>query len=122
MDVEIEEMLEEHLKLITLSEFDDFWNINILKNDLFSPNSYYIIAKNGDSILGFAGINFILDEAHIANIAVRKDKRNLKIGTKLLESLISKAKENATLITLEVNEKNLPAIKLYENFDFKTVR
>lgn len=122
MDVEIEEMLEEHLKLITLSEFDDFWNMNILKNDLLSPNSYYIIAKNGDSILGFAGINFILDEAHIANIAVRKDKRNLKIGTKLLESLISKAKENATLITLEVNEKNLPAIKLYENFDFKTVR
>jgi len=122
MDVIIEEMLEDHLSLINIDDFDDFWNMNILKNDLSSPSSYYIIAKSENEIVGFAGINFILDEAHIANIAVRKDKRNLKIGSKLLENLILKARESSSLITLEVNENNITAIHLYEKYNFRTIR
>ena len=122
MEVKIEKMLEEHLALINLEDFDDFWNMNILKSDLLSPNSYYIIAKYKDNIVGFAGVNFILDESHIANIAVKKDKRNLKIGSKLLENIILKSKENTSLITLEVNEKNIPAIHLYKKYEFKIVR
>ena len=47
---------------------------------------------------GFAGINLILDEAHIANIAVRKDLRNLKIGSKLLKALINEASTKAQSI------------------------
>lgn len=71
-------------------------------------------------LYGFAGINLILDEAHIANIAVRKDKRRMKIGSTLLENLISIAKEKkASLITLEVNEENLPAINLYKKYGFE---
>ena len=59
---------------------------------------------------GFAGINIILDEAHLANIVTKKDLRNKGIGSKLLESLIEEA------ITLEVNEKNTSAISLYKKF------
>lgn len=122
MEIKIEELSEKDLNLIKIEDFDDFWNINILKNDFFSTNSFYIIAKCENDIFGFAGINYILDEAHIANIAVRKDKRNLKIGSKLLETLILKSKEKASLLTLEVNEKNIPAINLYEKYGFKTIR
>ena len=110
----------ERLKFQDLA--DDFWNINILKNDLELETSYYIVAKCENDILGFAGLNFILDEAHISNIAVRKDMRNLKIGSKLLENLIEMAQENSKLITLEVNTKNLAAIHLYEKYGFKTLR
>lgn len=39
----------------------------------------------------------------------------------LLLSLISKAKESCSLITLEVNEKNFSAIHLYEKHGFKTI-
>lgn len=122
MDIEIENMRDKHLNMINLDEFDDFWNINILKNDLNSKSSIYIIAKHQNNIVGFAGINIILDEAHIANIAVKKDMRNMKIGSKLLESLIDKAKEITSLITLEVNILNLPAIHLYEKYGFQYVR
>lgn len=38
-------MLESHLDLINLTEFDDFWNINMLKEELRLLTSYYIIAK-----------------------------------------------------------------------------
>ena len=97
-------------------------NMNILKKELDSPTSFYIIAKYENAILGFAGTNIILDEVHIENIVVKKDCRGLKIGPKLLESLIENAKmQKSTLITLEVNEQNLPAINLYENYGFEKI-
>lgn len=121
MDIEIEKMLPTHLTLINLKEFDDFWNINMLKEELLSPTSYYIVAKCDTNIVGFAGINMIVDEAHIANIVVKKNFRNLGIGSKLLYNLINTAKKEATSITLEVNEKNIPAIKLYTKYGFETL-
>ena len=56
------------------------------------------------------------------NIVVRKDKRKEGIGTKLLNEIFEIAKkQKAQTITLEVNEKNLPAIKLYQKFGFEQV-
>lgn len=56
------------------------------------------------------------------NIVVRKDKRKLGLGSQLLENIIKMAKDlNAKTITLEVNENNLPAIKLYKKYAFKQV-
>lgn len=78
MEIKIEKMQEKHLEQIDINEFDDFWNMNILKQDLSLPYSFYIIAKCEEKIVGFAGINVILEEAHIANIAVKKDMRNLR--------------------------------------------
>ena len=42
-------------------------------------------------------------------------------GSLLLENLINKAKNSSILITLELNEKNLTAIHLYEKYGFKKV-
>ena len=122
MEIKIEKMKMQDLSKMNIDEFDDFWNANILENDLKQDSSYYVIAKEKDEILGFAGLNFVLDEATISNIAVRKDMRNKKIGTMLLLELISKAKEKSSLITLEVNIKNTVAIHLYEKYGFKITR
>ena len=122
MEIKIEKMKMQDLSKMNIDEFDDFWNTNILENDLKQDSSYYVIAKEKDEILGFAGLNFVLDEATISNIAVRKDMRNKKIGTMLLLELIDKAKEKSSLITLEVNTKNTVAIHLYEKYGFKITR
>lgn len=82
MEIITQKMLEKDLDNLDLDMFDDFWNINILKQELKQDTSIYIIAKANSEILGFAGINLILDEAHIANIVVRKDKRGLGIRKK----------------------------------------
>ena len=37
------------------TEFDEFWNINNLKNDFQNPNSTYFVAKLDNEIVGFAG-------------------------------------------------------------------
>lgn len=103
-----------------LNNFDDFWTVGIFKEELKNSNCHYIVAIQDEEILGFGGISVVLDEANINNIAVRFDKRNCKIGTMLLKNLIDISKNlNCSIITLEVNTQNLPAIKLYENFGFK---
>lgn len=124
MDFKIDKMSLEDLisiKDILTTEFDDFWNYEILKSELESNNSYFFVAKNiSGEIVGFAGIKIILDEADIMNIVVKKDFRNNGIGSLLLDYLISYSKSiNLKTITLEVNEINIPAIKLYEKFDFE---
>ena len=112
----------EDIKDCLLTDFDDFWSYNILKQELGNGKSKYFVVKQENIIVGFAGIMLIIDEVNIMNIVVKKDKRNLGIGSSLLEEIIRYSKiHNATSITLEVNEKNIPAIKLYEKYGFKQV-
>ena len=105
-----------------LTDFDDFWNEATFENELKSSNSYYIVAKIENEIVGFAGMKIVLNEADIMNIVTKKDKRNLGIGAKLLQELLKIAKEkNISKLTLEVNENNLPAIHIYEKLGFKKI-
>lgn len=105
-----------------LNNFDNFWTVGIFKEELNNPNCHYIIAIDNNKIVGFAGISCVVDEATINNIAVRSDKRNCKIGSLLLENLITISKSlHSSFLTLEVNVNNSPAIKLYEKFGFKNL-
>ena len=112
----------ENIKEILISDFDDFWNYSTLKEELSNANSYYLVAKSDNEILGFAGIKTVLDEADIMNIVVKKSKRKLGIGSLLLKNIIELCKKlNISTLFLEVNEKNTPAISLYKKFGFKNV-
>lgn len=108
-----------------LQDFDDFWSPSILRQELENSqklNSNYFVAKCNSEILGFAGILTIIDEVNIMNIVVKKSNRGLGVGSLLLEKIIDFSKsENASSITLEVNENNIVAIKLYEKYGFKQV-
>lgn len=112
-----------NLKDILYTKFDEFWNYNILKEEIENQNSYFIVAKSeNETIVGFAGIKVILDEADIMNIVVHKDFRNKKIGSQLLEQLLLYSKQNSIKsINLEVNELNSNAIALYKKFGFKQI-
>lgn len=110
------------LKNTLITDFDDFWSYSILEKELSNTNTTYIVAKQDNKILGFAGILTILDESNIMNIVTKKNKRNLGIGSLLLSELINISKKlNMNSITLEVNENNIPAIKLYQKYNFQTV-
>lgn len=112
----------ENIKDVLQSEFDDFWNYNIFKSELTNIFSKYVVAKQYNTIVGFAGMQIILDEATIMNIVTKATKRNSGIASKMLEKLIDIAKDcNLKSITLEVNENNTAAINLYKKYNFKQV-
>ena len=112
----------EEIKNILQTDFDDFWNFEIFKEELVNNNSSYLVLRYDNEIVCFGGIKIILDEANIMDIVTRKDKRNQGFARFVLNELINISKEqNCTSITLEVNENNLPAIHLYKLFDFKEV-
>ena len=110
----------EQIKDILVTDFDDFWNYSILKDELNSKNSTYFVIKSKDNqIVGFAGMKIILDEAEIMNIVTKKSYRNIGIGKALLDRVIIEAKnKNIKRLNLEVNEDNKIAIHLYKSFGF----
>lgn len=113
----------ETIKDILQTEFDEFWNYEILKQELSSNNSKYIVAKTLDNIIvGFAGIKIILDSADLMNIVTKKSFRANGIGKLMLEYLINMCKnEKIKTLNLEVNSKNTIAITLYKKYNFKEV-
>ena len=112
----------EQIKDCLQEEFDEFWTPNILKSELESPNSKYIIAKENENIVGFAGIIISIDDTEITNIVTKKTERKRGIGTLLLDKLIEMTKkENRDKISLEVNENNIEAKNLYIKNGFEIV-
>ena len=107
------------LENIEMSDFDDFWNMDILRDELTSNTSQFICATYENKIVGFAGIKIILDEADMMNIAVRKDYRRQGIATLLLNHILTICQEKGIkTIHLEVNEENFSAISLYQKIGF----
>lgn len=112
----------EQMKDTLYSDFDNFWSYNILKQELENKNTTYIVAKENNEVVGFAGISTCLDEATLNNIVVKKSWRGRGIGGELLESLIDLCGDlHMRTFTLEVDTENAPAIHLYEKFGFKNL-
>lgn len=123
--IEIEKMkIEDYEKVKDnlIEEFDDFWTPSILKSEIENDFSQYIVAKENENIVGFAGIMICPDDVEITNIVTKKSERKKGIGTLLLEKIIEMSKNTEKEnISLEVNEKNDIAINLYTNFGFKKI-
>ena len=112
----------EQMKNTLYSDFDNVWSYNVLKQELENENTTYIIAKEKEEVVGFAGISVCIDEATLNNIVVKKTCRGRGIGGELLESLIDICSDlNLKTFTLEVNTTNEPAIRLYKKFGFKNL-
>jgi ribosomal-protein-alanine N-acetyltransferase len=71
------------------------------------------------SILGYAGMWIMADEAHVTSIASHKEHRHQGIGETLLISLVELAiVKHARIVTLEARVSNQVAQNLYYKFNF----
>lgn len=103
-------------------DFDDFWSYNILKQEILKSDSIYVVAKEENIVVGFAGIWISPDDVQIMNIVVKKNERKKGIGTLLLDKIINEAiNSKKEEIFLEVNENNVFAINLYKKFEFEEI-
>ena len=73
-------------------------------------------------VLGYAGFWLLVDDAHVATIAVHPGWRRRGLGELLLVSLIKQAvAQGAGRATLEVRVSNRAAQALYDKYDFRIV-
>jgi ribosomal-protein-alanine N-acetyltransferase len=81
-----------------------------------------IWSAGGPVIVAMAVVWFIIDEVHIATIAVDPEYRRLKIGQKLLAAILRDALSlGAQHAFLEVRETNIAARAMYRRFGFLEV-
>ena len=79
-----------------------------------------LAAPQQASIIGFAGLWLMVDEAHITTIAVHPDFRGRGLGELELASLIDIAAQiGAKWVTLEVRVSNYVAQNLYRKYGFR---
>lgn len=79
----------------------------------------YLVLKEGGRALAYAGMWFVLDEAHITNIAVHPDARGKGLGEKITRALIQLAADSGmTWMTLECRRSNFVAQSLYHKLGF----
>jgi ribosomal-protein-alanine N-acetyltransferase len=77
-------------------------------------------SPNLASIIGFAGLWLMVDEAHITTIAMHPDYRRLGLGEFLLVNLIDISYAiSAKWVTLEVRVSNYAAQNLYRKYGFR---
>lgn len=100
--------------------FNEIKNINeSLKNNPFFNCYKY---EENNKILGYICFEDLIDRIEIDYIYVKPKYRNGKIGSKLIDYLIDYCiKKDKKNISLEVNEKNEIAIKLYKKYNFYEV-
>lgn len=124
-DIQVSIMTLEDLENIEKNlekDFDNFWNYENLRNEIESDICKIYVIKDGDSIVGFASMSIILDEAEIRNIVIKKKCRGKKLSLFLMTILVDFAiKSKCKKINLEVNENNVIARRLYRKFGFDVV-
>ncbi len=82
--------------------------------------SCWLVMDDGEGkVLAYAAMWFVLDEAHVCNVAVHPDYRGKGYGKAIFGALVETAKKNSmSLMELEVRRSNTVAQNLYHSFGF----
>lgn len=120
--IEYEQMKAEHVRQVAFLEtvcFSDPWSERSIASELENPLSHWLVAVEGNTVVGYVGSQAVLGEADMMNIAVSPDCRRKGVAQSLVEALIADLKEkDVHCLTLEVRASNEPAKALYGKLGF----
>ena len=98
------------------------WTMTVFHDELDQVGAglrHYVVAKLGRAVVGYAGLMFVVDEAHVTNVAVHPDHRRRGIATRLMLELADVAiRRRCVAWTLEVRASSTGAQALYRAFGF----
>ena len=102
--------------------FSDPWSESSIETELSCRLSCWLVAMEGDALLGYVGSQTVIDESDMMNIAVHPDHRRKGIAEALIAALEEQLRQRGSkALTLEVRDSNAPAIALYEKLGFTQV-
>jgi ribosomal-protein-alanine N-acetyltransferase len=121
----IEPMRRRHVNQILTIERASYpkpWSAQVFHEELDQARDgyrYYLVARRGRTVVGYGGLMFAVDEAHVTNLAVHPDHRRDGVATRLLLALADDAIDRGCPAwTLEVRASNVAAQELYRRFGF----
>lgn len=102
---------------------EEEWSAGMFWSELAETDTrYYVVALDGDDVLGYAGLCVYGEESWVQNIAVRRDMQGRGLGARLLDDLLVEARKRGSLrIALEVRADNVTAQRLYARRGFEAV-
>lgn len=97
----------------------DCWTVEQFWSELAQPTRRYLVALDGDDVVGYAGLFLLPPDADIQTVAVRQDRQGEGIARRLVSDLLEAADASgATHTMLEVRADNDAAIALYRRLGF----
>ena len=102
---------------------DECWTVAMFWSELAEPETrFYLVARDGAEIIGYAGLCAYPEESFVQTIAVKRERQGTGIGTRLLTALIDEARRrDEPMVGLEVRADNMVAQRLYQGFGFEQV-
>ena len=123
--IEIIEMTKEHTAQIAELEklcFSDPWSEKSIETELTCRLSLWLVALEGEQVVGYVGSQTVIDESDMMNVAVHPDFRRRGIAQALVSALEDALRQRGSrALTLEVRDSNVAAITLYEKMGFRQV-
>ncbi|WP_233492183.1 ribosomal protein S18-alanine N-acetyltransferase [Blastococcus sp. TF02A-30] len=111
--------------------------VMVLEEELFAPDTWtramyqdelartdtrhYLVAEDGEQVVGYAGLIAYDDEAHVATIGVSTARQGEGIGARLLDALLAEADRRSPVVLLEVRADNEVAQGLYRRRGFTEI-
>ncbi len=125
MEIKYYHLIYDDIEAVSKMEAEFFgqpWSAKGIATYMEKGNTIFLVAKDGEKVIGYAAIVCVLDEGNLVSIAVSEDYRKMGVASELLDIAYCEAKERGvTSINLEVRESNEAAIKLYEKEGFELV-
>ena len=116
-------MEQSHIAAVAALEqacFSEPWSAAALTEELDNPPAVFRVAVEGDTVLGYVGMHYVLDEGFITNVAVSPEARRRGVARALLADLAAYGTAHSLYrITLEVRVGNAAARTLYESEGYK---
>ncbi len=110
----------EEVAIIETQIFETPWSYESFKQILESKFNHYFVLEKENALIGYFGIQIIIDEAQIHNIGILKEHRGKGHGNGIFEFIMKHCdKHKVDNITLEVRQTNTNAIGLYEKYGFE---
>jgi len=123
--VELIDAAERWLPAIAALErqcFSDPWSVEMLRSELPDDSHEFLLAVEGEELLGYVGLMTVLDEGYLSNVAVSPAYRRQGMAEALLTALLARARaRKLSFVTLEVRAGNTPAQALYRKLGFQEV-
>ncbi|MFZ9629681.1 MAG: ribosomal protein S18-alanine N-acetyltransferase [Ilumatobacteraceae bacterium] len=100
------------------------WSAEVFRSEIARVprgDRHYLVLRRGGALLGYGGLMFAVDEAHVTNVAVSPDHQRQGLATRVLAELSWHAVARGSVgLTLEVRVSNVAAQGLYRRFGFES--